>query len=84
MPVDPERLRAQFPALTDDDLDAYTLVTRRILEADAHRRGAITREVLDKGRAAVQRAERREPLDEDDHLAARYLKAMEKMQGRTS
>jgi hypothetical protein len=33
LPVDPERLRAQFPDLTDEDVDAYVRVTRTVMAA---------------------------------------------------
>jgi len=85
LPVDPARLRSRFPGLTDEDLQAYVSVTRRILgTADPQGRSRITREVLAKGRAAAERAAAGESLDEEDSLAVRYLWAMEKMQGRTS
>ena len=76
LPVDVERLRREFPALTGEDLDAYVAVTRRILAArDPAARARITRETLDRGRAA-------KPRDDDERLAARYVAAVEKMQGR--
>ena len=78
LPVDVERLRKQFPALTDDDLDAYVTVTRRIMSASAADRARITRETLARGRAAGAAT----PGDGEDRLAARYLAAMAKMQGR--
>jgi hypothetical protein len=79
LPVDVERLRREFPALTAEDLDAYAAVTRRILAArDPADRARITRETLARGRAARAAA----PRDDDDRLALRYLTAVEKMQGR--
>jgi hypothetical protein len=79
LPVDVERLRRQFPALTAEDLEAYAAVTRRILAAsDPVARARITRETLARGRAARGA----EPRDEDDRLALRYLTAVDKMQGR--
>jgi hypothetical protein len=78
LPVDVERLRKQFPALTDDDVAAYVAVTRRIMAASASDRARITRETLAKARAARAAA----PRDDDEALAARYLGAVEKMQGR--
>jgi hypothetical protein len=78
LPVDVERLRREFPALTADDLEAYVAVTRRILAArDPADRARITRETLARGRAA--RAA--EPRDDDERLAARYVAAVGKMQG---
>ena len=79
LPVDVERLRRQFPGLTDDDVDAYVTVTRRILAArDPAERARITRETLARGRAARDV----EGRDDDDRLAVRYLAAVAKMQGR--
>lgn len=73
-----ERLRRQFPALTDDDVDAYVTVTRRIMAASAADRPGITRETLARARAARPDA----PADDEDRLALRYLAAVTKMQGR--
>ena len=79
LPVDVERLRRQFPALTAEDLDAYAAVTRRILSAlDPADRARITRETLARGRAAREAA----PRDDDERLAVRYVVAVEKMQPR--
>jgi hypothetical protein len=77
--VDVDRLRRQFPALTDDDVDAYVTVTRRILSTpDPADRARITRETLARARAARGAA----PRDDEERLAAQYLAAVEKMQGR--
>jgi len=76
LPVDVERLRKQFRALTDDDVAAYVSVTRRIMSASAADRARITRETLARARAAREAA----PRDDDDRLALRYLAAVEKMQ----
>ena len=78
LPVDVARLRKQFPALSDDDLDAYVTVTRRIMSASAADRARITRETLARARAASGAA----PRDDEERLAARYLAAVSKMQGR--
>jgi hypothetical protein len=79
LPVDVERLRRQFPALTEEDLNAYAAVTRRILAArDPADRARITRETLARGRAARDGA----PRDDDERLAVHYVAAVEKMQGR--
>ena len=83
LPVDPARLRAQFPALTDTDVAAYVEVTRRILaERRPDARAALTRQLVAQGRRARERAAAGERLSEDDSLTARYLAAVEKMQGR--
>ena len=78
LPVAVERLRRQFPALTEDDLEAYATVTHRILSAPAPDRARITRETLARARAARPG----EVRDDDARLALRYLAAVEKMQGR--
>lgn len=78
LPVDGERLRRQFPALTDEDVEAYVEVTLRIMSASATDRVRITRETLTRARAARIAS----PGDADDALALRYLSAIEKMQGR--
>jgi hypothetical protein len=40
LPVDPERMRRQFPALTDADLEAYVTVTRGSSRTRDRRSGA--------------------------------------------
>ena len=79
LPVDPERLRGQFPSLTDEDLAAYAEVTRSLL-ADPARRGRRLAEVL----GAAQRGREKEagaaPLDDDERLGLAYVRALEKMQ----
>ena len=94
LPVDVERLRKQFPALTDEDVEAYVAITRRIVGAPAPDRARITRETLARARAARARQESigsssrqvepggAAPGDDDDRLALRYLTAVEKMQPR--
>jgi hypothetical protein len=77
--VDPERLRREFPALDDGDVDAYLAVTRRILaEGDPGHRARITRETLARGRAARAGGAK----TAEDAAALRYLVAVEKMQPR--
>ena len=75
LPVDVERLRKQFPALTAEDVEAYVTVTRRIMSASAPDRARITRETLAAARAARAAA----PKTDDERLALRYLTAVEKM-----
>ncbi len=84
LPVDRARLKTQFPDLTDEDLEAYETVTRRILEAKGPaERGAVTRDVLERGRSAREKAGSGDRLTEAERLALRYLDAVEKMQGTT-
>ena len=80
LPVAPERLRSRFPSLTDEDIEAYSAVTERVL-ADARSRGLAMSGVM----AAAQRAAEREAggaeLTDDERLALRYVRAVSKMQG---
>jgi hypothetical protein len=84
LPVDPERLRREFPALTAEDLEAYIQVTRRILDAPPARRSRITREALEGGRLAREKAARGEALPGAEALLARYVDAVGKMQRSVS
>ncbi len=85
LPVDPQRLRATFPALTDADLEAYVAVTRRILgEGETARRARVTREVLARGQDARAKERAGVALDVEDRLALGYLAAVEKMQRSTT
>ena len=85
LPVDPARLRRQFPDLTDGDVAAFEEITRRILEEprpDA--RAKLTRQIVGQGREARERAAAGATLSADEVLAVRYLAAVEKMQRPTS
>lgn len=76
-PIDPARLRKEFPSLDDGDMAAYLEVTRRILgERDPIDRARITRDTLSRARAARASG----ASTADDVLALRYLAAVEKMQ----
>ena len=82
LPVDPDRLRKQFPELTDEDVEAYTGITRRILEKNGPaERGKLTRDIMETARTA--RAKSTAELTERERQALRYLDAVEKMQGTT-
>jgi hypothetical protein len=84
LPVDRERLRQQFPELTDDDLEAYEVVTRRILEKKGPaERGRLTRTVMEAARAARVKNASGDALTDEERLVLRYLDAVEKMQGTT-
>jgi hypothetical protein len=84
LPVDPARLRRQFPALTDDDIAAFEEVTSRILNEDRpEARARVTREVLAQGRRARERTAAGEAVSAEESLAARYVAAVDKMQGPT-
>lgn len=81
LPVDPARLRRQFPDLTDGDIAAFEEVTRRILDqSGADARAKLTRQIVAQGRQARERAAAGSALSADESLAARYLAAVEKMQ----
>ncbi len=81
LPVDPERLRRQFPSLTDEDLAAYAEVTRSLL-VDPARRGRRLAEVLAAGQRGREKEAASAPLEDDERLALAYVRALEKMQGR--
>ena len=84
LPVDPARLRRQFPDLTDGDIAAFEEVTRRILdEGKPETRAKLTRETVARGRQAREREAAGTKLSADESLAARYLAAVDKMQRRT-
>jgi len=82
LPVDPERLRLQFPDLTADDLASYAEVTRRILtEASADKRARLLRDTLARGRQARDKQAGGAALTAGEALDLRYLQAVAKMQG---
>jgi hypothetical protein len=84
LPVDPERLRRQFPELTAEDLEAYEAVTRRILaEASADRRARLSRDTLERGRQAREKKASGGALSADEARDLRYLQAVAKMQPST-
>jgi hypothetical protein len=82
LPVDPERLRRQFPDLDDDDLAAYVEVTRRILD-DQRSRASTTRDLMERGRVAEGKRAAGQALSADEDLALRYRRAVSKMQRST-
>jgi hypothetical protein len=85
LPVDPARLRRQFPGLTDADIEAFEQVTRRILdEPRPEARARMTREIVSRGRESRERAATGAKLSADESLAVRYLAAVEKMQASTA
>ena len=84
LPVDPARLRRQFPDLTDGDIAAFEEVSRRLLdEGKPETRAKLTREIVARGRQAREREAAGTKLSADESLAARYLAAVDKMQRRT-
>jgi hypothetical protein len=82
LPVDVDRLKAEFPDLTDEDLQAYVAVTRRVL-GDPAARAKQMRQVMDSARQAQQKAATGVKLTADEDRLVRYLAAMAKMQRST-
>jgi hypothetical protein len=83
LPVDVDRLKSQFPSLTDEDLLAYVTVTRRVL-GDPAARAKKMREVMEAARQAQQKAAAGAKLTPEEQLLARYLAALAKMQSSTT
>jgi len=84
LPVDPKRLRRQFPELTAQDLEAYEEVTHLILgEPSAERRARLTRETLARGRQARDKQASGGALTKDEARDLGYLQAVAKMQAST-
>jgi hypothetical protein len=84
LPVDRERLKRQFPELTDHDLEAYETVTRRIVgKKSPAERGALTRTIMETARAARVKNASGAALTGEERLALTYLNAVEKMQRTT-
>jgi hypothetical protein len=79
LPVDPQRLRARFPALTDEDLQAYTAVTARVL-ADPRCAGRVLAECLALAQRAREKEAQGHPLEPGEGRALAYARAMDKMQ----
>jgi hypothetical protein len=80
LPVDPGRLRQQFPSLTDDDLAAFEEVTRRIL-ADPRARGRVLAETITLAQRAREKQAQEIGLEPEERLALAYASAIAKMQG---
>ena len=81
-PVDPDRLRQEFPEVSAVELHAYLTVTQDIMTAA--NRATVLREVLERGRSAQDLVGRGEVLDEAHALASNYLAAIGKMQRSTA
>ena len=82
LPVDVERLRAEFPDLTDGELRAYVTVTQRVLGEPATRAQTM-REILDRSRQAQQKEASGARLSEDEEVLVHYLSALARMQQTT-
>lgn len=81
LPVDPERLRRQFPALTDEDLAAYVEVTQAVMR-EVSSRGKAMASLMATGRRAREKKAAGQGLSRDEERALLYLSAVLKMQGR--
>jgi hypothetical protein len=81
LPVTAARLRAEFPALTDEDVAAYQEVTGRLV-ASPRDRGRLLAEVLAAAARAREKETASSPLTEEERLALAYFRALEKTQGR--
>jgi TPR repeat protein len=82
LPVDPERLKAEFPDLSDEDLEAFVEVTKQVL-ADPASKGRIMRQIMTTALEAREKAAAGGSLSAQDALALRYLAAVGKMQRST-
>jgi hypothetical protein len=82
LPVDVDRLRAEFPDLTDAELEAYRAVTGRVL-GDPAARAAAMREVMAEARAAREKAASAAALSAEEQQLVVYLSALDKMQRST-
>ncbi|HET8644332.1 MAG TPA: hypothetical protein VFO85_02510 [Vicinamibacteria bacterium] len=82
LPVDLDRLQAEFPELSHEDLQAYVAVTRRVMNDPAGRARAM-REVMEGARRAQEKEKGGGRLTADEQLLARYLAALAKMQRST-
>ena len=80
LPVDPERLRRQFPSLADEDLAAFEEVTRRIL-ADPRARGRVLAETMTLAQRAREKQALEIALEPEERVALAYATAIAKMQG---
>jgi hypothetical protein len=80
LPVAPERLKARFPSLDDDDLEAYAEVTQHLLTAREGKGRALS-EVMAAAQRAREKGAAGATPDAGEARALRYLRALEKMQG---
>jgi len=81
LPVDPERLRRQFPSLADEDLAAFAEITGRIL-ADPRQRGRVLADTMSLAQRAREKQAQEAALEPEERLALAYAGAIAKMQGR--
>ena len=79
LPVDVERLRRQFPALTDEDVAAWETITRRVL-ADPRARGSVLADVMSAAQRAREKQAAGLDLEAEEALGLSYVQALAKMQ----
>jgi len=82
LPVDPARLKEQFPELAAEELEAYVAITRRVL-AKPETRARAMRELMAQASEAQKKAASGERLKAEEALLVRYLGAVSKMQRST-
>jgi hypothetical protein len=82
LPVDPARLKEQFPELAAEELEAYVAITRRVL-AKPEERARAMRELMAQAGEAERKAAAGERLKAEEALLVRYLRAVSKMQRST-
>jgi hypothetical protein len=84
LPVDPERLRKEFPDVSSEDLEAYVQVTKRVLAAGPRERPKLIRQILDGALDAREKEAQGRPITDQERLWLRYRAAVDKMQGPTA
>ena len=82
LPVDPGRLKDQFPELTTDELAAYVTITKRVL-AKPETRARSMRGIMAQAAEAQEKAAAGGRLKAEEALLVRYLRAVGKMQRST-
>ncbi len=82
VPIEPGRLKEEFPGLTTDELDAYVTVTKRVL-AKPEARARVMRDVMAQADEAQRKASVGARLKPEEALLLRYLRALSKMQRST-
>jgi hypothetical protein len=84
LPVDPERLRAEFPEVSSEELEAYVTVTGSVLAASGTERPRLLRAILEGGLKAREKEAQGASLTEEERLWLRYRAAVDKMQRSTA
>lgn len=82
LPVEPQRLKKEFPALTAEELDAYVAITKRVL-GNPEARSRAMREVIERAKQAEAKAAEGGSPNREELLLIGYLRALSKMQRST-